>query len=177
MKLLATPFLIFIILVISFGFARAQIEAVTAEEYLTYATAAAEDGWSNLEASRERWHNNLNLEYVFGYSPPGSDLYLAGLSTNLFEITGDEKYLDRAKELLLYYGNYRDAYPADFHLTKAEYGDRLPTIPNIFSFSKYVQAYEALKRNDRLTPEEDAVLVGALSESADFLVISRSGAP
>ncbi len=177
MKFFATPFLTFAILVFISSFACAQIEAVTADEYLAYTTAAAEDGWNDLEASRERWRDNLNLEYVFGYSPPGSDLYLAGLSANLFEITGDEKYLDRAKELLLYYGNYRDAYPADFHLTKAEYGDRLPTIPNIFSFSKYVQAYEALTRNDRLTPEEDSLLAMAMSESADYLVNFQEWGP
>ncbi|MFV1981230.1 MAG: hypothetical protein ACC655_08770, partial [Rhodothermia bacterium] len=177
MKLSATPFLIFAILAINFGFARAQIEAVSSDEYLTYITAAAEDGWDDLEASRERWRENTNLDYVFGYSPPSNDLYLAALSANLFEITGEGKYLGRAKELLLYFGNYRDAYPPDFNLTKAEYRDRLPTIPNIFSFSKYVQAYEALTRNDRLTPEEDAVLVKALSESADFFVNFQEWGP
>jgi hypothetical protein len=157
--------------------ASGQVSAVSADEYLSYMTEAADDGWEDLEESRDRWKANINLDWVFGYNPPGNDLYLAALSANLFTITGDRIYLERPKELLLYYGNYSDFYTEDFHLTKAEYGDRLPTIPNIFTFGKYVHAYQALKDHDALTEEEDAILAGALSESADYLVSFQEWGP
>ncbi|MGA7305726.1 MAG: hypothetical protein WBW88_12680, partial [Rhodothermales bacterium] len=154
-----------------------QTEAVSKNEYMAYIVAAAEEGWQNLQASRERWKESIDLDYVFGYNPPPNDLYLAALDANLYEITGDSKYLDHAKDLLLYYGNYRDAYPEDFYKSKAEYSAGLPIIPNIFSFGKYVHAYDALKRHNWLTDKEDAVLVDAMSKSADFLVNFQEWGP
>lgn len=147
-----------------------QIRPVSKQEYLAYITAAAEDGWKNLEAARKNWHENIDLEYVFGYNPPANDLYLAALCVNLYEINKDEKYLDRAKALLKYYDKYRDAYPADFYKTKAEYGNELPVLPNIFSFGKYVHAYAKLKKYNRLTDAENRELQGDIAQSADYLV-------
>jgi hypothetical protein len=151
--------------------------AVSQDEYLAYITETAEEAWETLEARREEWQKNIDVDWVFGYNPPSNDLYLAGLNTNLFSITGDVKYLDRSKDLLLYYGNYRDAYPADFYKTADQYRNGLPTIPNIFSFSKYVQAFEALKRNNRITVAESAIMEEALAESADFLVNFQEWGP
>ncbi|HEY5565569.1 MAG TPA: hypothetical protein VIL33_08260, partial [Rhodothermia bacterium] len=151
--------------------------AVTQDEYMAYIAAAAEEGWEDLEASRTRWHESIDLNYVFGYNPPPNDLYLAALNANLYEITEDGKYLDRAKELLLYYGKYRDAYPADYYKSKAEYSGGLPVMPNIFSFGKYVHAYDALKRHGRLSADEDRILVEAMAGSADYLVQFQEWGP
>ncbi|NNE34100.1 MAG: hypothetical protein HKN13_02620, partial [Rhodothermales bacterium] len=154
-----------------------SVPAVQSAEYLAYITTTADEAWDNLEASRKTWRENIDLERVFGYNPPPNDLYLAALSTNLFEITGDEKYLDRAKALLLYFGEYRNFYPDDYHLTKDEYPGKLPAIPNIFPFGKYVQAYESLSQHDRLTASEREILEDALSESADYLVNFQEWGP
>ncbi|HLE56219.1 MAG TPA: hypothetical protein VJB15_03985, partial [Rhodothermia bacterium] len=155
----------------------AQTQAVTQDEYMAYIAAAAEEGWEDLEASRTRWRESIDLNYVFGYNPPPNDLYLAALNANLYEITEDGKYLDRAKELLLYYGKYRDAYPADYYKSKAEYSGGLPVMPNIFSFGKYVHAYDALKRHGRLSADEDRILVEAMAGSADYLVQFQEWGP
>ncbi len=155
----------------------AQQNAISKQEYLAYITSTAEEGWNNLEASRKTWRENINLDYVFGYNPPGNDIYLAALSANLYDITKEEKYLGRTKELLIYYGNYRAAYPADFHKTKAEYGDHLPAIPNIFTFGKYVHAYAALKKNPSLRKKEREIIENNISESADFLVHFQEWGP
>ncbi|HEX9659318.1 MAG TPA: hypothetical protein VGA18_03420, partial [Rhodothermales bacterium] len=157
--------------------AHAQTQAVTQDEYMAYIAAAAEEGWEDLEASRTRWRESIDLNYVFGYNPPPNDLYLAALNANLFEITQEGKYLDRAKELLLYYGKYRDAYPADYYQSKAEYSGGLPVMPNIFSFGKYVHAYDALKRHGRLSADEDGILVEAMAGSADYLVQFQEWGP
>ncbi len=69
----------------------AQENAVSKQEYMAYIMAASEYGWNDLEASRERWRKNIDLEYVFGYNPPGNDIYLAALSANLYEITKKDK--------------------------------------------------------------------------------------
>ncbi|MCG8606614.1 hypothetical protein MJD09_16725 [bacterium] len=157
--------------------ANAQQNAISKQEYMAYITAASEHGWSDLEASRERWRKNIDLEYVFGYNPPGNDIYLAALSANLYEITKEKKYLDRAKALLLYYGNYRDAYPPDFHKTRAEYDDQLPALPNIFTFGKYVHAYESLRKHAVLSEKEQKTIDENISESADYLINFQEWGP
>ena len=155
----------------------ARQNAISKQEYMAYITAASEYGWNDLEASRERWRNNIDLKYVFGYNPPGNDIYLAALSANLYEITKESKYLDRAKELLLYYGKYRDAYPSDFHKTRAEYGEKLPALPNIFTFGKYVHAYASLQKHASLSKKEQVIIEQNIAESADYLINFQEWGP
>lgn len=155
----------------------AQEGAISRQEYLDYVTAAAENGWSDLEDSRVRWKENLDLEYVFGYSPPGNDVYLAAVCANLYEITRDAKYLDRIKELLLYYGEYKKAYPKEFLKTKVEYSEGLPALPNIFTFGKYLQAFEILRKYTNLSSKERQTIERNISESADFFVNLQEWGP
>ena len=155
----------------------AQQNAISKQEYMAYITVTAEEGWNDLEASRERWRESINLDYVFGYNPPGNDIYLAALSANLYEITKEKKYLDRAKKLLLYYGNYRNVYPPDFHNTRAEYGAQLPALPNIFTFGKYVHAYASLQKHASLSTKERDIIDENIAESADYLINFQEWGP
>ncbi len=149
----------------------AQTKAVSQQEYMRYIRATADEAWDNLDASRQRWRENIDLEWVFGYNPPSNDLYLAALNVNIYEITKESKYLDRAKALLLYFDEYRKAYPADFHKTQDQYGDELPVLPNIFSFGKYMHAYGKLKKYNYLTESEDQEIREVhIAPSADYLV-------
>ena len=43
---------------------------VTKEDYLAYAMAAADEAWAGLDAYHERWRENIDVQYVFGYTPP-----------------------------------------------------------------------------------------------------------
>ncbi|MGB6121587.1 MAG: hypothetical protein WBG80_06760, partial [Bacteroidota bacterium] len=150
---------------------------VTREEYLAYATAAAREAWEGLDAYHERWRKNIDVQYVFGYNPPGNDVYLAALYANLFEIQGDSSYLHRARDLLVPFGEYKKAYPADYVKTRAEYAKGLPAIPNIFFFPKYLRAYEVLKMYDVLTADEQAVIERDIAESADFVTNFQEWGP
>ncbi len=168
LRLLLTLFLP--VFAVQFLPAKEQNVAVTKKEYLAYIETAAEESWQNLTASRKKWRENIDLNYVFGYNPPANDCYLAALYANLYEIKGKKKYLKRIKELLLYYANYKKAYPKDFFKTKAEYAAGLPALPNIFTFGKYVQGYDCLLKHGRLSKKEKATIGKNISESADFLV-------
>ena len=172
-------FMLFFSALFSVGFARgSEVKgAVTKQEYMAYMTAAAEEGWSKLEADREGWRKSIDLKYVFGYNPPGNEPYLAALSANLYEITRDEKYLDRVRLLLLYYGKHREAYPADFFKSKAEYAGGLPALPNIFTFPKYVHAYAILKKYRTLEKKDEAVIVDNIAGSTDFLIDFQEWGP
>lgn len=164
----AVPCLLF--LLIPFLATHAQERAVTRAEYLAYMEAAAEDAWSTLDADRARWKSNIDVNYVFGYNPPGNEVYLAALYANLFEATGKRTYLDRAKGLLLGFGAYRSAYPAGYAATRAEYGGVLPVIPNIFYFGKYCHAYAVLQKHGNLTAAERRTIDEFIAGSADYVV-------
>ena len=114
----------------------AQTAEVSKREYMAYMTGAAESGWRTLQADREQWRKSIDLHYYFGYNPPGNEVYLAALSANLYEVTRDEKYLDRVQAILAYYGKHRQAYPPDYFKSKPEYAAGLPALPNIFPFHK-----------------------------------------
>ncbi len=148
----------------------AQNRAITREEYLSYMKGAADDGWSTLQADRERWRKNVDVEYVFGYNPPGNEVYLAALCANLYEATSNPEYLQRAKQLILEFGKHRDAYPRDFAATRQEYGGALPVIPNIFYFGKYCHAYALVKKHLTLTPAERSTIDEGIAGSADYIV-------
>jgi hypothetical protein len=150
---------------------------VSRDEYLAYCISAADQGWNDIDASRAKWKESIDLNYVFGYNPPGNDVYLAALCANLAELTGEIKYVDRAKSLLLYYGHYKEAYPADYYKSVPEYAAGLPALPNIFSFPKYLRAYEVLKNRGNLSPAERRTIEQNIAESADFIVNFQEWGP
>ena len=145
-----------------------ETRAVTRQEYLAYMRAAAEDGWKAVTPERERYRKSIDVNYVFGYNPPGNEVYLAALDANLYEITKEETYLDRTKELLLYYGKHRDAYPPDYAKSRPEFGGVLPALPNIFTFQKYCHAYAILKKFRSLSAAERHTIDDNIAGSADF---------
>jgi hypothetical protein len=150
--------------------AGAQDRAVSRAEYLAYMEAAAADAWGTLEADRVKWRASFDVNYVFGYNPPGGEVYLAALYANLFEATEKREYLDRAKKLLLDFGTFRSAYPAGYAATRTEYGGVMPAIPNIFYFGKYCHAYAILQKHAKLSSTERATIDENIAGSADYLV-------
>lgn len=158
------------VLILSSSHSPGQQGGVTREEYLAYITAAAEQTWNSLESDQAQWRSTIDVKNVFGYNPPWNDPYLASVSAHLFEITGDRKYLERAKRLLLDYGKYRDAYPAEFYQTRPEYEGELPALPNVFTFGKYVHAFRLLEKHRALSPAERAVIAKNIAGSADYVV-------
>jgi len=170
-------FVLICVLLDSWSLVSSQTNAISTEEYLSYMVPAAEEGWQNLEAERETWRKNIDLKNVFGYLPPGNEIYLAALSVNLFEISGEPKYLDRARRVLLGYAEYKKAYPPDYYKTQAQYAQGLPALPNIFTFSKYIYAYALLQKHVLLSPHEREIIDQNIAESADFFVNFQEWGP
>jgi hypothetical protein len=151
--------------------------AVSREEYLAYCKAAAEESWQTLDAQHEQWRRSIDVEYVFGYNPPANDVYLAALYANLYELEGNQEYLERARGLLVKYGEYKKAYPADYVKSRPEFARGLPALPNIFSFPKYLRAYDVLKRTGKLSPSDRATIERNIAESADFMIAFQEWGP
>jgi hypothetical protein len=156
----------------------ASEKPVSRQEYLSYMTTAAENGWNNLQAGREAWRKTIDPKYIFGYNPPWDDCYLAALYSNLYEITKDERCLDRTKALLLYYGRYREAYPPGYAESRPEFAKGgVPALPNIFTFGKYVHAYRVLKAHRSLTRAERDTIEQNIAGSADYTIGSQEWGP
>ncbi len=149
--------------------ARSGQGAVSRAEYLAYMQGAADSSWASLESDREQWRKTIDTAYVFGYNPPGNEVYLAALSVSLFEATGDSSGLRRAKRLLLEFGRHREAYPRSYGKNRAEYAAGLPALPNIFYMGKYCHAYAILKKHMRLTDAERRTIDDNIAGSADFV--------
>ncbi len=150
--------------------ANGQQTEVSPTEYLDFATATAEWAWETLEERRATWLERLDLETAVSYAPPSNDLYLTGLNANLFEITGDRKYLERAKQLMLEYEDYKQHYTPEFIARRPELDDALPTLPNVFSSSKYARGFEVLEREGLLTDEERQTMEEAIARSAEHTI-------
>ncbi len=147
-----------------------QVEKVTRKEYLDYAVKAAEYGWRDYPEMVKKWRQSLDLKYVFGYNPPVNAVYLADLSARLWQITGEEKYAQRAVRLLAAYHEFKTAYPKEYLQSRIEYRDGLPAVPNMFTFRPFVQAYFLVKDFRKMSREDRAQIERSIAESADFFI-------
>ena len=148
----------------------AETQKITKADYLQYAIEAAEDYWSNYDESIKAWADRIDVAYVFGYNPPGDPLSLCYVSANLFKITGEEKYAERAKKVLLEYGSFRDYYPKDFWSHKIGYEHGLPALPNFFTAPQYIKAYKILLDAGRLSKKEIELITDNIAGSMNSQV-------
>ena len=91
--------------------ARSAAPAPSAARYLEYARASADWAWDRREESLARWRAQFDPESPFGYRPPGGLLETALVYSYLYEKEGTPRYAERAREILLTYGDYRNGVP------------------------------------------------------------------
>src|SRR5512136_2108856 len=85
-------------------------QALASSRYLEYARASADYAWDHREESLARWRAQFDPESPFGYRPPGGLLETALVYSYLFEKERTPRYAERAREILLTYGDYRSAF-------------------------------------------------------------------
>jgi hypothetical protein len=171
MKLFKMIF-VFSFILIFFTSICGQIHQIKRNEYLKYATEAAEDYWNTYEKDVKNWVNRIDLKYVFGYSPPGNFIYLAYVNAHLFNITGDTKYVQRAKKCLLEIGDFRKFYPKDFWRDKPGYESGVPAVGNFFTTPMYIKAYRLLKDSKHLSQKDKDIIAENIAESCDHNIRS-----
>jgi hypothetical protein len=169
-----TIFLLFLIL---YAFSNLLSQPVTKQEFLDYAKTIADNAWNKHDEMVANWKKSIDINYVFGYNPPGNDMYIAAIYAHLYEKTGEKEYFKRAKELLVKYGDYKKAYPAEYFKTKKEYANGLPALPNIFLGPTYCRAYILIKNDKDWKKEEKQIVEKNISESADFITTFQEWGP
>jgi len=138
--------------------------------YLEFARASAEWTWDHYDSLITSWKKNINPEYVFGYSPPGRILEMATIYAFLFELEGNEEYADRAKKVLLTYGDFSQAFTERVNELRADYEDGVPPLPSIFTTMRYLRPYETLKRLGILNKAEQDKIENWIAQSMKHLL-------
>lgn len=168
--------LVLVLLWISFvqsGFA-SPAKQITRADYFAYMQAAAEQAWANYEANLKKWRENIDLNYIFGYSPPSGPIYLALVSAFLYQETGKSDYLAWAKRCLLEYGELKKAYPDSWIKSHPQYKiTGMPAVANIFTGHKYFQAYEMIKDKAGFTKSQKFKIENWIAESADYVIATQ----
>jgi hypothetical protein len=155
----------------------AEQEVVPLVRYLEFARASADWVFSHQDELISQWRKGFDPENVFGYRPPGGLLEMAVISASLLEIDKKPEYADRAKQVLLAYGDYRSAYPDWAKAKRADYADGVPALPDFFTVMRYIRAYEILHRRAVLSKTEIVEIEAEIAHSLEYLMRSQEWGP
>lgn len=142
------------------------------QRYLDYARAAAESVWARHDEIVARWRETFDPAGPFGYRGPSELLEMAVIDAWLFEREGKPELADRAKKVLLEYGDFRAQYPEAAARKRPDYAKGVPALGDFFTANRYVHAFEVLARLGRLSPEERAKCEALIAESVDYLLLT-----
>ncbi len=145
--------------------------------YLEYARASADWTFAHKEDLLAQWRKTFDPLNVFGYRPPGNLLEMAAVYAYFFEKEKKPVYAERAKAVLLTYGDFRAAYPASSVKARPDYAEGVPALPDFFTAMRYIRAYETLHRLGRLTPDENAACENLIAGSMRYLLTTQEWGP
>ncbi|MBU1475493.1 MAG: hypothetical protein KJ768_11595 [Acidobacteria bacterium] len=153
------------------------VKPVPLKEYLEYARKSADYYWDNYDAVITRWREGFDADYVFGYRPPGGLLEMSVIYATLYEKEGIKEYADRAKQVLLTYGNFREMYPEYAIRRRVDYAEGIPVLPDFFTVMRYIRAYDILNGMDVFSPEEKKDIEDTIAFSMRYLLRTQEWGP
>ncbi|MDW7761670.1 MAG: hypothetical protein SCM96_13680 [Acidobacteriota bacterium] len=152
-------------------------DAVPMEKYLEYARATADGVHNNFSSVITAWKKSFDPLNVFGYRPPGGLLETAVIYATLYEMEKRPEYAERAKKILLTYGDYRSVYPESSIRMRSDYEEGVPALPDFFTVMRYIRAYDTLRRLDYLNSEENARAADLIAHSMRYLLRTQEWGP
>jgi hypothetical protein len=145
--------------------------------YLDYARRAADDTWDHRDTLVARWRETLDPDGPFGYRAPGGLLETALIYASLFEQQGNPVYAERARTILVSYGDYRSAFPEAAAKKRPDYDHGVPALPDFFVVMRYLRAYDTLHRLGRLSAADVATIEALAAHSLDYLLQTSEWGP
>jgi hypothetical protein len=152
------------------GFLSFAQNQIPLKKYLEYARSSADYVYNQRDSIVIKWRKTINPEDIFGYRAPGSLLEMAAIYATLYDLEGKKVYAERAKEVLLTYGQYTKEFPVEISRRKADYADGVPALPDFFTTMRYLQAYDKLKNKGFLTPNECTKIDDLIAHSLMFIL-------
>lgn len=162
--------LITLLLLINIGANLLPQTPVPFKRYVEYARTSADWVWDHKDSLVDAWRKTIDPQGIFGYRSPGHLLEMSSIYATLYEMEGKKKYAERAREVLLTYGNYRGEFSAETARRKADYPDGLPALPDFFTTMRYIRAFDILHRKGFLTPTEVTGIENTIAHSLKFLL-------
>lgn len=147
------------------------------EAYLSYARASADWAYEHQSEILARWRETFDPLSVFGYRGPGGLLETAAIYATLYEKDGRPEHAERAKAILLTYGDFRSAYPESSVKLRPDYADGVPALPDFFTAMRYIRAYETLHRLGRFSAPESARAESLIAASMRYLLTTQEWGP
>ncbi len=158
--------LVFTLLTLLPGAPRAQTKKA---DYLGYIKQAAETGWKEYPQVIATWKQQTKPSELWGYDAPGHPIYLADLLAFLYLETRDIAYAEKARDILVAFGDLREVYPKEQQAKRAEYRDGVPAISNFFIMPAYARAYLRLQKSGVLDAKEREKIEQELAFSLDHI--------
>ena len=156
-------------ILLSAGPSMAQTSA-TRDMYLEYARGSANWTWDNYDNLIDDWRDNFDSGSIFGYRPPNRLLEMAVIYAYLFEEEGVPVYAERAKHVMIEYGNYRSEYPQDSIARRPDYANGVPALPDFFRVMRYIKAFETLNRLNQFSPDQARQAGELIGHSMEYLL-------
>jgi len=138
-------------------------------KYLEFARTSADWTWNHLDSLVQDWQDRFDPENIWGYRPPPRLLEIASIYATLFQLEGNQQYADRAKQILLTYGDYRRYFPEEAARLRVDYSAGTPALPDFFTAMRYLRAYDILKKYGVLTRSQQKVIEQMVAHSIDYL--------
>ena len=153
------------------------LRAVPRSRYLAYARASADWTFAHKDELLAQWKKTFDPLNVFGYRAPGGLLEMAVIYAYLYETEKTPAYADRAKAVLMSYGDYRSAYPASSIKLRSDYADGVPALPDFFTAMRYIRTFDTLRRLGRLSPAEVTTATDLIAGSMRYLLRTAEWGP
>ncbi|UCG27720.1 MAG: hypothetical protein JSV24_12240 [Bacteroidales bacterium] len=152
-------------------------DQVPVNRYLEFARRSADWTWKNMDSLLMRWKETLDPKSVFGYRPPPRILEMATIYATLYEMEKKDEYAERARKVLLTYGNYRKEYPEEAAELRPDYSSGVPALPDFFTTMRYIRPYEILKKHNYLNDEEQGKIEEIIEHSMEYLLQTQEWGP
>jgi hypothetical protein len=143
--------------------------AAPRQAYLDLAESAYQQSLQTCRADVERWLAEWKPTTEWGYAPPASSVWLAGLAGSLYDLTKKEEYAEEAAHWLAEQHTFKTKCPASLLQERPEYADGLPTMTDFFHLPVFAQAYLYVKDSPAVTPERRTQIEASIAESADYI--------
>jgi hypothetical protein len=140
------------------------------DRYLQYARSAADYVWDHHDEIVARWRAAFDPNSPFGYRAPGDLIEMALIYAYLFEKEGTPQYAERARKVLLEYGDFRSQFPDWAAKKRPDYTNGVPALPDFFVVMRYLRAFDVLHRLNQLSPAEVAQIEQLIAHSMDYLM-------
>jgi hypothetical protein len=139
----------------------------TKADYLRYVKQAAVTGWQEYPQVIATWKQQTKPSELWGYDAPGHPIYLADILAFLYLETREIAYAEKARDILVAFGDLREVYPKEYQSKRVEYRDGIPAISNFFIMPAYARAYLRLQKSGVLKAREREKIEKELAFSLD----------